>query len=96
MLRLMRIVDRATGCVFVPPSNAESPNVGGLPKAQRPNIYSLFSSAAGPIGGVRSDVRDVQERWLDAKDEWDAHEKEQRRKEAIVLRDAALQRTSVG
>lgn len=81
MLRLMRIVDRATGCVFVPkPEQAGgllSDEEAELPKTRKPNIYSLFSSAAGPIGGVRSDVRDVQERWLEAKDAWDEHESKQ-------------------
>ena len=85
MLRLMRIVDRATGCIFVPAPNRTSDSVSGegaeLPRTQRPNIYSLFTSAAGPIGGTRSDVRDVQERWLEAKDEWDEHERETRKKE---------------
>jgi GPN-loop GTPase len=85
MLRLMRIVDRATGCIYVPSANAPAPpqatDTSQLPSTKRPNIYSLFSSAAGSIGGARSDVRDVQERWLEAKDEWDEHELEQRKKE---------------
>lgn len=78
MLRLMRVVDRATGCIYVPPANAQASNGTST---LRPNIYSLFSTAAGSIGGVRSDVRDVQERWLEAKDEWDMHEVEQRKRE---------------
>ncbi|PVG03256.1 hypothetical protein CPB86DRAFT_749443 [Serendipita vermifera] len=95
MLRLMRIVDRATGCIFVPPSTvaaatqtlaAANNEKEGLPVTQRPNIYSLFTTAAGAIGGVRGDVRDVQERWLEAKDEWDKHELEQRKKEAAALK----------
>lgn len=91
MLRLMRVVDRATGCIFVPgPSNRAldllSSEEAKLPKTQKPNIYSLFTSAAGPIGGARSDVRDVQERWLEAKDEWDEHEMEVRKKELYERR----------
>lgn len=81
MLRLMRVVDRATGCIYVPPANAQASNGIDLPSTSRPNIYSLFSTAAGSIGGVRSDVRDVQERWLEAKDEWDMHEVEKRKRE---------------
>jgi len=85
MLRLMRTVDRATGCIFVPPSIQTGDGLLGegaeLPRTRRPNIYSLFTSAAGPIRGERSEVRDVQERWLDAKDEWDGYEAEMRKKE---------------
>lgn len=95
----MRTVDRATGCVFIPPNQTADPsnsNITEVPKTQRPNIFSLFTSAAGPIGGIRSDVRDVQERWLDAKDEWDVYENEQRRKEAIVLSGSVNKTTSAG
>src|SRR5262245_58068909 len=93
MLRLMRIVDRATGCIFVPKATVPPPpNVAvdpsTLPGSRRPNVYSLFTAAAGPIGGLRSNVRDIQERWLDAKDEWDAYETEQWRKEGAALRAA--------
>jgi GPN-loop GTPase len=95
MLRLMRIVDRATGCIFVPAPNRTTDSLSGevsgegaeLPRTKRPNIYSLFTSAAGPIGGIRSDVRDVQERWLEAKDEWDEHETEIRKKEMQQLKE---------
>lgn len=94
MLRLMRIIDRATGCIYVPAASAPAPpdadDASHLPSTKRPNIYSLLSSAAGQIGGVRSDVRDVQERWLDAKDEWDEYELEQRKREhqGLVLRES--------
>ncbi|KAG8751636.1 hypothetical protein FRC14_007716 [Serendipita sp. 396] len=87
MLRLMRVVDRATGCVFVPSASEESHGTGQekVPSTRRGNFDSLFTTAAGPIGGIRSDVKDVQERWLDAKDTWDAHEVEQRKREAQIL-----------
>ncbi|KAG8808358.1 hypothetical protein FRC17_003990 [Serendipita sp. 399] len=90
MLRLMRIVDKATGCVFVPAVSKiqQGGHQGGgneLSSTKRPNIYSLFTTAAGPIRGIRSDVRDVQERWLEAKDVWDSHEIEQRKREAQML-----------
>lgn len=55
--------------------------------APKPNTYALFSTAAGPLKGKGSDVRDVQERWVDAKEEWDAYEKVQWRKEGETLRD---------
>ena len=84
MLRLMRLVDRATGCIFVP--QAEPSSSEGVPSTQRPNIYSLFTSAAGSIPGGAGSVRDIQERWLDAKDEWDAHELERQSGARIVER----------
>jgi hypothetical protein len=91
MLRLMRIIDRATGCTFVPAPDRTADTLSGegaeLPRTQRPNIYSLFTSAAGPIEGTRSSVRDVQERWLEAKDEWDEHEMETRKKAMQQLKE---------
>lgn len=56
------------------------------PLTQHPNTYSLLSSAAGPLKGKMSDVRDVQERWIDARDEWDAWERKEWRKEGEVVR----------
>ena len=85
MLHLMRVVDRSTGYVFVPPRDSKAPegavDESASPAASRPNVFGLFSSAAGQIRGSRSDVRDVQERWIDAREEWDAFEKRQWRKE---------------
>ncbi|KAH9943543.1 hypothetical protein B0H21DRAFT_779743 [Amylocystis lapponica] len=93
MLHLMRVVDKATGCVFVPAPDAPQPpgtiEAGDAPSSLRPNVHSLLSTAAGPVHGPRSDVRDVQERWLDAREEWDAWEKTQWRKEGQMLREAA-------
>ena len=93
MLHLTRVIDKATGCVFVPPPDAEQPpgtvEAGGVPGAQRPNAFGLFTSAAATIKGPRSDVRDVQERWVDAKEEWDAWEKTQWRREGQLVQEAA-------
>ncbi|KAL0957911.1 hypothetical protein HGRIS_000092 [Hohenbuehelia grisea] len=93
MLNLTHAIDRATGYVFVPPSNSQTPpgavDAGHTPAATRPNTYALFSTAAGPLKGPGSDVRDVQERWIDAREHWDAHEKKQWRREGELLRDAA-------
>ena len=45
----------------------------------------------GPrVVGLRSDVRDVQERWVDAREEWDAYERTQWRREGEALRQAAV------
>ncbi|KAG8776697.1 hypothetical protein FRC15_011804 [Serendipita sp. 397] len=51
MLRLMRVVDRATGCVFVPSASEESHVTGQekVPSTRRVNFDSLFTTAAGPI-----------------------------------------------
>jgi len=83
MLHLTRAVDRATGYVFVPPKVGTALK----PSSSQPNTYSLFSSAAGPMHGPRSDVRDVQERWIDAKEEWDAWENTQWRREGQTVQD---------
>jgi len=95
MLHLTRVIDKATGCVFVPPADAKAPPGvvnADAPPSQRPNIDALLSSAAGPIRGPRSDVRDVQERWIDAKEEWDAWEKVQWRKEGQLVQEEAQKR----
>ncbi|KAI0674661.1 hypothetical protein C8Q78DRAFT_1016097 [Trametes maxima] len=100
MLHLTHTIDKATGCVFVPPPAAPQPpdtiDASQMPAAQRPNTYSLMTSAAGPIRGPRSDVRDVQERWIDARDEYDAWEKAQWRKEGLqVQEEAARQKARI-
>ena len=96
MLNLTRVIDRATGYVFVPPAGAQMPEGAvGDPSAAtsaQPNVRGLMSSAMGPRPfGLRSDVRDVQERWVDAREEWDAHEEVQWRREGEALRQAAAE-----
>ena len=92
MLHLTRAIDRATGYVFVPPlegpSDAHAPDAAA-PGSARPNAHALLSSAMGPrVLGLRSEVRDVQERWVDAREEWDAYERAQWRREGEALRRA--------
>jgi len=100
MLNLTRAIDRATGYVFVPPATgagagAAQVPAGALPEpsaaapSAQPNAYALLSSAMGARVGLQSDVRDVQERWVDAREEWDAHERTQWRREGDALRQAA-------
>ena len=94
MLHLTRAIDRATGYVFVPPSNGSQSQPSAVPElpkpaGQRPNEYALRSSAMSIIRGPRSDVRDVQERWIDAREEWDAHERKEWRKEGEIAREMA-------
>jgi len=91
MLNLTRVIDRATGYVFIPAPDAQPPPdaINQMDNAPdlRPNAHGLFSSAAGPLKGPLSDVRDVQERWIDERDTYDAHEKRQWRKEGETIRD---------
>jgi hypothetical protein len=94
MINLTRTIDRATGYIYVPPPSSKAPpgttNNTAAPPSTRPNTYALFSSAAGEMKGLRSDVRDVQERWIDAKEEWDAFERREWRKEGeAVVRERA-------
>jgi hypothetical protein len=107
MLNLTRAIDRATGYVFVPPAGSAQQQLpmsaGGStagpgpipgaepPRSALPNASALMSSAMGPRVGLRSDVRDVQERWVDARDEWDAYERAQWRREGEALRRAAAE-----
>ena len=98
MLHLTRVIDKATGCVFVPPANAPLPEGTvedpGAPPTQQPNAYGLMSSAMGIIKGPRSDVRDVQERWVDARDDWDAYEKAQWRREGQLAKEEEARQKS--
>ena len=91
MLNLTRAIDRATGYVFLPPTTGAPPGTVPPPAdigaSARPNTYALFSSAAGPQHGQRSDVRDVQERWVDARTDWDAYERAEWRREGEIVRD---------
>ncbi|KAG6377359.1 cytoplasmic protein [Boletus reticuloceps] len=90
MLHLTRVIDRATGYIFVPPKDAPTPggtiDSSSAPTSARPNLYSLFTTAVGPMAG---NVRDIQERWIDAKEEYDALEKREWRREGELLRDQA-------
>ncbi|KAJ8517594.1 hypothetical protein ONZ45_g5237 [Pleurotus djamor] len=93
MLNLCRVIDRATGYIYVPPPASKVPDgvvdESSAPPSARPNTYALFSSAVGEMKGLRSDVRDVQERWVDAKEEWDAFEKREWRREGEKVREMA-------
>jgi GPN-loop GTPase len=92
MLNLTRVIDRANGYVFLPPETTSAPPgtvapSEDTPMSQRPNTYALFTTAAGDVKSMRSDIRDVQERWIDARDEWDAYERAQWRREGEVVKE---------
>lgn len=99
MLHLTRAIDRATGYIFVPPPTSQKPegtvNDTSAPSAIRANSYALFSSAAGPLKDPGSDVRDIQERWIDSREEYDAFEKVQWRKEGETIRDEVARRSNI-
>ena len=91
MLHLTRAIDKATGYVFVPPSNAPAPpgtiETPDGAASVRPNAFSLLTTAAGPMHGPGSDVRDVQERWIDARVDYDAWERAQWRREGQLVQE---------
>ncbi|KAJ6096416.1 hypothetical protein N7486_007162 [Penicillium sp. IBT 16267x] len=72
MMNLLRAIDRASGYAFGPAEGAND---------------SVWQVAVREGMGV-TDVRDVQERWLDAKDEYDDMEREQLEDEARMREEA--------
>ncbi|KAN0134217.1 Conserved hypothetical ATP binding domain containing protein [Lactarius tabidus] len=63
MLNMTRAIDRATGCVFVPP-----PSVAPDPAAA-PSSAPKYACALVERNGPHSEVRDVKERWVDVREE---------------------------
>jgi hypothetical protein len=97
MLHLTRVIDRATGCVFMPPPNTPLPpdavrdeSTANTPQA--PNAYGLLSSSFAPLKGPMNDPRDVQERWIDEREAYDAFERAQWSKEADIVRAEEAQK----
>lgn len=105
MLHLLKILDKATGYIFLAspssqPTSSSSPSSSQpshphshahdhpppptpfqpAPDSRRFNGDALFSSISGPIPGSR-DIGDVQERWVDQKEVYDAYEREEWRRE---------------
>lgn len=90
MLHLTHVIDRATGYVYIPPVSGAPPGAidpGDVERSRKPNEYALLSTAAGPLTGPRSSIQDVQERWIDAREDWDAFERKEWRKEGETIRD---------
>lgn len=88
MVHLMRTVDRALGYAFVADIPESSASVGispaGAAPSQLDNRHALFSSAASLIPDAPK-VQDVQERWVDHKQEWDEWETGEWRREGIAV-----------
>ncbi|KAG8945283.1 hypothetical protein FRC04_001060 [Tulasnella sp. 424] len=90
MVHLMRVVDRALGYAFVASDKALDDEAGGGPSKSRseaPNTNALFSSALSAIPDTPH-VRDIQERWIDSKDEYDKWEEGEWRREGVVVAEA--------
>ncbi|CAE6447939.1 unnamed protein product [Rhizoctonia solani] len=78
MIHLTRTIDRILGYVFVqaPQTDGNAPQgIGTL----RPNQDALFTSAMGALPG--HSIQDIQERWVDSREEYDAWESREWRKE---------------
>ncbi|CAE6443015.1 unnamed protein product [Rhizoctonia solani] len=78
MLHLTRTIDRILGYVFVqaPQTDGNAPQgIGTL----RPNQDALFTSAMGALPG--HSIQDIQERWVESREEYDAWESREWRKE---------------
>lgn len=78
MLHLMRVVDRALGYAFVADQQEADQD-----KGQGAPANALFSSALSSIPGA-ANVRDVQERWIDEKEKFDAWEEGEWRREGVA------------
>src|SRR5215471_877226 len=73
MMNLLQVIDRASGYAF---GSAEGANDTVWQVAVREGLGTI-------------DIRDVQERWLDAKDEWDEQERKKWELEARVRNEVA-------
>ncbi|KAL4898101.1 hypothetical protein BDV59DRAFT_166212 [Aspergillus ambiguus] len=78
MMNLLRVIDRASGYVFGP---AEGANDTIWQVAVREGLGTM-------------DVRDVQERWLDNKDEYDELERQELEVEAKAMQEATKAETN--
>lgn len=79
MMTLLRAIDRASGYAFGPAEGAND------------TVWQV--AVREGMGGI--DVRDVQERWLDSKDEYDELEREELEEEAR-MREASSQAAAMG
>lgn len=73
MLKLVRLIDKVTGYIFIPSSSGGSTTI--------PNTDALFSSAMGALPPDLGSIADVQERWVDHRQDWDEWEREEWKKE---------------
>jgi len=90
MVHLMRTIDRALGYAFVAnnvddtsASATISPSTG-MPRDKVDNKNALFSSAASIFPDAPK-IQDIQERWVDYRDEYDEWETGEWRKEGMTI-----------
>jgi GPN-loop GTPase len=74
MMSLLQTIDRASGYAFGGPAGAND------------TVWQV----AVREGLGKTDVRDVQERWLDAKDEWDEKERKDWEEEAKMREETSM------
>ncbi|KAG8961962.1 hypothetical protein FRC03_004780 [Tulasnella sp. 419] len=82
MLNLMRVVDRALGYAFVVPGPEQEKD-----STSKPNTHALFSSTMSAIPNAPS-IGDIQERWIDQRDQYDEWEMGEWRREGVAAASA--------
>ena len=78
MMKLLRVLDRVTGYVFLP--NPTSTNTI--------DSHAIFSSAIGMGDQELGDVDAVQERWIDRREDYDDLETEAWKREGVMRAQA--------
>lgn len=82
MLQLLRLLDKAIGYAYIPPKGARVRPVDEDEDEDEIIVDPSDAAAAGGMGHALqgltglSGVMDVQERWVDNREAWDAFEKE--------------------
>ncbi|SRR5258708_25288548 len=86
MVHLMRAIDRALGYAFVADVDDTSATISptGAPRTKVDNRKALFSSAASVFPDAPK-VQDIQERWVDYRDEYDEWETGEWRREGMAI-----------
>jgi len=75
MLKLLRLLDKVLGYAYIPPAIASSANTTRTSAST--SVPAIPLSELTGLG----DVNDVQERWVDRKEEYDKWEEEKRKKQ---------------
>lgn len=85
MVHLMRTIDRAVGYAYVATVDEMSATISptGAPRTKVDNRNALFSSAASAFPNTPK-VQDIQERWVDYRDEYDEWETGEWRREGAA------------
>jgi hypothetical protein len=76
MLKLLRLLDKVLGYAYIPPAIGSSANAAST-RTGSAHVPAIPLSELKGLG----DVNDVQERWVDQKEEYDKWEEEKRKKQ---------------